>query len=87
MRSLNKDHALERAMDEAVSLFMTGKDAMRIKPIADGMGENEFDVRRSLMRLVDRGVVVKVYLRQATPPDFYYERAHGGYSPGPGDAA
>lgn len=87
MRSLTKDQEFNRAMDEAVKKFLMGRDAMRIKQIAKEMGEDPFDVRRSLIRLVDRGEVFKVYQRTPAPGDWAYEKAHGGYSPTGGDAA
>lgn len=83
MRSLTKD----QAFDERVILFLAGQDPMRCVDIARGMKENEFDVRRSLIRLLDRGRVFKTYMKNAEPADFYYERAEGGYSPSPKGAA
>ena len=50
MRSLTK----EQAFDARVMMFLAGQDPMRCTEIAEGMEENEFDVRRSLIRLIDR---------------------------------
>ena len=83
MRSLTK----EQAFDARVMMFLAGQDPMRCTEIAEGMEENEFDVRRSLIRLMDRGEVFKQYLKHTAKPDYYYERARGGYSPTGGDAA
>ena len=83
MRSLTK----EQAFDARVMMFLAGQDPMRCTEIADGMEENEFDVRRSLIRLMDRGDIHKQYLKHGAKPGDYYERAHGGYSPEPKGAA
>lgn len=83
MRSLTQ----EQAFDAKVMLFLAGQPPRRCKDIASDMEENEFDVRRSLIRLLDRGEVLKAYHKHAAKPDWYYERAHGGYVPGPKGAA
>ena len=83
MRSLTK----EQAFDERVLMFLAGQDPQRCVAIARDMNENEFDVRRALIRLLDRGRVFKTYMKNAEPADFYYERADGGYSPEPQGAA
>ena len=47
--------------------------------IAREIDENAFDVRYALHCLISKGEVLEVR--------GLYERAHGGYGPGPGDAA
>lgn len=83
MRSLTQQQIDEHRMDEAVMGFLIGQPLLTCYQIAKGMGENEFEVRHSLIRLQNRGDVYKQYLKNVEKPDYYYERAHGGYSPDP----
>ena len=87
MRSLTQQQIDNHRMDEAVRLFLIGKTWMTVKQIADGMDENEFDVRRALIRLMDRAEVCKQYLKNVERPEYHYELAYGGYSPTGGNAA
>lgn len=41
-------------------------------PDREGMGENEFEVRHSLIRLQTRGEVAKQYLKNVEKPDYHY---------------
>lgn len=74
------------ALDERVKLWLSGQEPQRCKEIAEGTGATELEVHRAMIRLIDKGSVYKSYRRSA-PEGFVYERADGGYSPGPGDAA
>ena len=47
------------------------------------LGENQFKVRESLLRLIKEKEVIEVERRDG----IYYERVHGGYSPEPKGAA
>lgn len=72
MRSLSQQQIDEHRMDEAVRCFLIGKPGMTCYQIAKGMGENEFEVRHSLIRLQTRGEVAKQYLKNVEKPDYHY---------------
>lgn len=75
MRSMTR----EQAFDYRVMQFLAGQDPMQCHQIAAGMAESVFDVRGALVRLMKSQDVREI--RGRGP--IYYERTHGGYSPGP----
>ena len=70
-------------LDEAVKGYLIGRAPIQCHKIARALGENQFKVRESLLRLIKEKEVIEVERRDG----IYYERAHGGYSPTGGDAA
>lgn len=76
-----------REQDSLVMEHLKGQDPLTIKEIERLTGISEFYLRKSLMRLRDRGEVRKWFARDADKPEWVYERTHGGYDPGPGEAA
>lgn len=79
MRSLTKD----QAFDERVMLFLAGQEPLQCHELAQHLNSDPFTTRHALLRLMKAGRVIETRRRDG----IVYERAHGGYSPGPGSAA
>lgn len=82
MRSLTK----YEAFDQRVLHFMAGHNWKECRQIADGIKANVFDVRKSLVRLVDAGLVVERARTIGPRTLIEYQRAQNGHCSGPGAA-
>lgn len=80
MRSPTKD----QEFDSRVLDFLAGLDPQTVCGVAIGIKEPAEDVRASLHRLSEQGLVTK-YIRPGRAE--FFELAHESYSPTGGDAA
>lgn len=82
MRSLTK----YEAFDQRVLISMAGQNWNECRKIAANINANPFDVRKSLVRLVDAGRVHERTRVIGPRTLIEYQRAQNGHCPGPGAA-
>lgn len=71
------------AFDHRALLMLAGQDPMQCHDLAELLKSDPFTTRQSLLRLMKTGEVIEMRKRDG----IFYEKAHGGYSPGGGRAA
>lgn len=82
MRSLTK----YEAFDQRVLISMAGQGWKECRQIAEGIKANVFDVRKSLVRLVNAGRVHERTRVIGARTVIEYQRAQNGHCSGPGAA-
>lgn len=72
-----------QAFDQRVLLSMAGQDPKECRQIAADVEADVFDVRASLLRLMQSGHVLEHKVVTGARSTILYEKAHGGSSPDP----